>query len=464
MNSRKFFVGIVALILVIGVTAVFSFSGCTAQEAEQAVEEVEEAAEEVAEEVEETVEEVEETVEEVVEEEMPYEGTVITLMHDKGGNPNYQPYFEEMGSKTEEMFGIGIEPIPYPTTDVFISTVRAALPTEEPPDLFTWWSTYRMKELIDQGLLAETTDLWEKHKDEYSQGLIDGFTFDGKAYGFSYTQEYWPVWYNTEVFEELGLEEPETWDQFVEICDTMLENGVTPIAQTVQARWPTFIWFEEMIIGQDPDLYVDLCEGRAKYTDPEVKEAFGVWKSMIETGYFTDPAIDLFVDAPVMFNEGEVGMILCGTWYYESVFVANGVPEEKIDSFILPSHNPDAGKNVVLEMSPIVASANSQNLEATLQVADYLMSAEGNEIFASQNRSYPSNTESSTDFLPEVKVKIADTINNNDYRILNRYWEATPTPICEEAVDKFAEFITNPDRLNQILEELDTIADSYWQQ
>jgi len=105
-------------------------------------------------------------------------------------------------------------------------------------------------------------DLWEKHKDEYSQGLIDGFTFDGKAYGFSYTQEYWPVWYNKEVFDRLGLEEPETWDQFTAICDTLLENGITPIAQTVQARWPTFIWFEEMIIGQDPDLYVDLCEGK----------------------------------------------------------------------------------------------------------------------------------------------------------------------------------------------------------
>ena len=96
--------------------------------------------------------------------------------------------------------------MPYPTTDVFIATVRAALPTTDAPDLFTWWSTYRMKELIDQGLLAPTTELWDKHKDEYSEGLRNAFTFDGEAYGYSYTQEYWPVWYNKDVFAQYNLE------------------------------------------------------------------------------------------------------------------------------------------------------------------------------------------------------------------------------------------------------------------
>jgi len=258
------------------------------------------------------------------------------------------------------------------------------------------------------------------------------------------------------------LEEPTTWAEFETVCDTLLENGVTPMAQTVQARWPTFIMFEQFVIGEDPQLYVDLCEGKVKYSDPKVKAAFELWASLIDKGYFTDPGIDYFVDAPNMFNNGEVGMILAGTWYYESVLVTAGIPEEKIGAFILPSQKESAGKNIVLEMSPICVSANSKNLEATLTVVDYFMSAEGNEIFARMNRSYPSNMNSATDFLPEIKVKVADTVKNENYNILNRYWEATPTPICEEAVDKFAEFIANPDKLDQILADLDKIADSYW--
>jgi len=183
---------------------------------------------------------------------------------------------------------------------------------------------------------------------------------------------------------------------------------------------------------------------------------------LIDKGYFTDPGIDYFVDAPNMFNNGEVGMILAGTWYYESVFTAAGVPDEKIGAFILPSQKDSAGKNIVLEMSPICVSTNSKNLEAALTVVDYFMGPEGNEIFARLNRSYPSNMKSATDFLPDIKVKISDTVKNENYNILNRYWEATPTPICEEAVDKFAEFIANPDKLDQILADLDVIADKYW--
>ncbi len=32
--------------------------------------------------------------------------------------------------------------------------------------------------------------------------------------------------------------------------------------------------FEEMVARQDPQLYVDLCEGKVKYSDPRVKKAF----------------------------------------------------------------------------------------------------------------------------------------------------------------------------------------------
>lgn len=39
------------------------------------------------------------------------EGAVLSMMHDKGGNPNYQPYFEEMGAKTKEVLGIDIKPV-----------------------------------------------------------------------------------------------------------------------------------------------------------------------------------------------------------------------------------------------------------------------------------------------------------------------------------------------------------------
>ena len=215
MKKGIFFKLLITAILIISMLAAYGLAGCSRAES-TASEVVEEVAEKAVEETTTTKAATEET-----EAAKDYSGTVLSLLHDKGGNPNYQPYFEEMGAKTEELFGIGIEPVPYPTTDVFIATVNASLSTKDAPDMFTWWSTWRMKDLIDQGLLAPTTALWDKHKDEYSEGLRNAFTFDGEAYGYSYTQEYWPVWYNKEVFAKYDLKEPKTWAEFEAVCDTL---------------------------------------------------------------------------------------------------------------------------------------------------------------------------------------------------------------------------------------------------
>ena len=385
----------------------------------------------------------------------------LILMHDKGGNPNYQPFYEAMGQESKAKIGVGFTATPYPTTDVFIASVRAALPTRQAPDLFTWWSTYRMKDLIDQGLVAETTALWDKHKSEFPQGLRDSFTFGGKVYGLAYLAEYWGVWYNTEVFAKFKLKPPKTWGEFLKVCATLKAGGVTPMLQSVQQRWPTFILFEEMVARQNPDLYVDLCEGRAKYTDPQVKTAFKVWAELIGKGYFTDPSTDLFSEAPQLFNQGKIGMVPCGSWYM-TVLTSNGVPESKCDIFVMPPHNASAGKLAILEASPILMSQNTPNLEAARKVADYWMSPEGNGFYAKLVGQYPANSKSDTSYLAKPRLNYRKMLVSENYRILNRYWEATPTPICEQAVDKFAEFILNPDSADRVLSDLDKIAADYW--
>ena len=45
---------------------------------------------------------------------------------------------------------------------------------------------------------------------------------------------------------------------------------------------------------------------------------------------------------------------------------------------------------------------------------------------------------------------------------MNRYWEATPTPICEIAVLKLGEFILDTDKLENTLKDIDHFAEQYW--
>ena len=387
--------------------------------------------------------------------------TNLVLMHDKGGNPNYVPFFEDLGKQAKTAIGVGFTQSPYPTTDVFQAAVRAALPTSKAPDLFTWWSTYRMKDLIDNGLVADLTDLWDKHKAEYPQGLRDAFTFNGKVYGMADVVEYWGVWYNKDVFAKYNLKVPTTWDEFTKVCDTLKKNKITPMLESVQQRWPTFIMFEEMVARQDPQLYVDLCEGKVKYSDPRVKKAFAVWADMIAKGYFTDPSTDLFADGPRLFNEGKVAMIPCGSWYL-SVLTGGGVAVDKADIFVMPPVNPSAGKVVIMEASPIVISAKAPNLAAAKKVVGLVDGTRGQRGIRQDAEPVPGQLEGGFQLPAGEQGQLRRRPSTNGYRVLNRYWEATPTPICEKAVDKFAEFILKPGSVDTVLTDLDKIADDYW--
>ena len=386
----------------------------------------------------------------------------VTLAHDKGIVSDFQIFFEKHGQKSSQDIGIEIEPIATNATDVYINQMKATLPTVEAPELFTWWSAYRVKELVEQGLVIDITALWNKHKDEYPDGLRDAFTIENKVYGFPYIVEYWAVWYNKPIFKELQIKEPETWDDFILICEKLKANNITPILSSLQDRWPAFIWFEEMMIGENPDLYVDLCEGRIKYTHSSVKKAFELWGELIKRGYFTDPTERMFTNVGHLWKNKKIGMVLCGSWYYSSALIAQGVSSDDVGVFILPSSNISAGNNIIVESLPVFLAQNAKNSKAALKIADWWMGPEGSGNFAKLALSFSGNRRADTDYLPHIKQKLLDQIQTGNYRILNRYWEATPTPICDYAVDKFAEFILNPYETESVLFEIEKVAEAYW--
>jgi ABC-type glycerol-3-phosphate transport system substrate-binding protein len=388
--------------------------------------------------------------------------TNLFLMHDKVGNPDFQPYFLKTAKVAQQKIGLTFTPVGYPTTDVYQAAIKASLPTAKAPNIFTWWSTYWAKGLADEGLLEDMTPLWDKHKSEYSDGLRKAFTINGKIYGFCWSVEYWPVWYNKEVFAKNNISVPKTWADFIKACDTLKAAGITPLNQTVDKEWPAFIWFEQLAAGIDPDLYEGICSGKIKYTDPKVKEVFTVWADMIAKGYFTEPSTDFFADMPRMFNDNKLAMILAGTWYYQSQLIDKGVSADKVGQFIVPVVKDSAGKIIVLEASPIMVSKNGENKEEAKKLADWWMSPEGNGVFAGEVKSFPANMKTDTSYLPPIKVELNKTIIKDKYRLVNRFWEYTPTPIMLKVNAKFAEFIVNPDKVDKLLTDMQAIADEYW--
>ncbi len=83
-----------------------------------------------------------------------------------------------------EAIGVGFETIVNEDTTNYQATVRASLTTDSAPDIFTWWSGFRMEDIVAAGGAADVTEVWQPYIDsgEYSQGLANAFAFDGKVY------------------------------------------------------------------------------------------------------------------------------------------------------------------------------------------------------------------------------------------------------------------------------------------
>ncbi len=392
----------------------------------------------------------------------PDTGGQLVLAHDKGIIPMFQSIFACQGQAAEEALGTGFVPISSQTTDLFVSRMMAALPTREAPELFTWWSTARVKTLVDKGLVEDLTDLWDRHGKNYDRAIRDAYTFNGRVYGFPYSIEYWAVWYNKEIFTRLNLQEPRSWAEFMAVCATLKAHGIPPLLSSLQDQWYAFVWFMQLVIGQDPDFYVDLCRGKASYLDPRAQKAMAVWKDMIEKGYFTDPGANMFTNGGHLWNKEKFAMILCGSWYYSTVLIPQEVNEETIGVFILPSHNQGAGKNIAMETGPIFTAVHSPRNQEARKIADWWMGSEGNLHFSRLLKSYSPNREADPSYLPRAKQKLLSRIYDEQYRILNRYWEASPTPICEFAVNKLGVFILDPTVAGQVLSEIDRFSQDYF--
>ena len=243
------------------------------------------------------------------------EQTTVRLAHDKG--QDWNNYYSEMGKLSASKIGIGIEGQPYPDTTSYKQAILQSLPTKEAPDIFTWWSGFQMEDLYKSGNLLDVTSVWQTavQNGDLPETLAGAFTFDGKQYGVVNHVSYWPVFYNMKVFAENEIAVPTTWADLMAAADTLKTAGVAPFFANVSERWPSFIWFEELLIRTDPDFYEALMRGEKSYTDPVVVGVMETWKSLFDKGYFS--ALDIPIDVSNTggaFARGEVAMIPMGTW------------------------------------------------------------------------------------------------------------------------------------------------------
>lgn len=386
--------------------------------------------------------------------------TTLNLYHDKQG---WDSRFLGVSKAIFDGVKIKLKPSTYADTTIYQNTLNQAAKTGKGPDLLTWWSGYRMVDGAKSGMFADISGVWKSaiKAGDISADLQKQFQVDGKTYGIPNGVSFWPLFYNKKVFAANNLTVPKTWAEFMNICDVLKSKGITPLTASVDGAWPAFIWFEQLLISQDPKLYLDLTSNKIKYTDPKVKAVLEIWKGMIDKGYFTPGDTSFFGEAAVaLMAKGT--MTTSGTWNNSAYTVTGGLTGGKdYDAFVIPNINPALKtQSIIVEAGAIGALAKGKNLAKSKVALREWLKFPAQAMWA----------DVSGDGVPNPKVPVSDPVIKglskyvaaNKVNQIQRYWESGPVPLIENGVNILAAFSLGNKTVDATASELAALADKEW--
>ncbi|MEU1386741.1 MULTISPECIES: ABC transporter substrate-binding protein [unclassified Nonomuraea] len=388
--------------------------------------------------------------------EAPKKKTELTLYNDKGA---WTKYFDEMGALSKQQIGLGMKPTGYTDSAQYQAFIKASFRTDVKPDLFTWQTGGMLAEIVKQKQVADTTAVWQEaiKAGDLSQDLAPYYTIGGKQYCVPMNVAYWGMFYNKKIFDKYGLKPPQTWDELVQAAETLKKNGVKAFYHTSVLF--SFVWFEQLLAGSDPDLYDRLSTGQAKYTDPGVVQVMEKWKSLIDAGYFMNPG-DKTDPGDVMKN-GKAAMVSFGTWFSTSMTQRDLKSGTDYGFFVIPNVNPALPKtSMIFESGPLCSLAKGADPDSSMKYLKWWTSADAQKKWATTRGDVSANPK--VEIADEALGAVTKDAGGGKYRLVNRYFEATPPPVLTAALDGFGKFVTEPGTYQEVLETIQKAADEYW--
>lgn len=284
-------------------------------------------------------------------------------------------FAEETGTSVDLQF------IPWPSAHDQFTTAIASGETPDVAEMGTTWTA----EFGDVGVLAtQDADL----SDGYVEAVLESGMLEGEALGLPWYAGARGLLYRTDVFDELGLEVPTTWDEFIEVGEA-IQEGTDMFAF---AASPSNFSFLPLIWQNGGEIAEEVEPGvwESRMNSPESVEAHE-WYADLLVGYEFAPSGALNWDAgdarSAFFNE-EVAMHI-GLGVDVSISVQeNPDLDGNIGVALLPE-GPSGNRDTFAGGSHLVVFEGSDAQGTAQAYAEYLLDPERISTFAEEVGFFP---------------------------------------------------------------------------
>ena len=331
--------------------------------------------------------------------------------------------------------------------------------TADAPDVATWYAANRMRPYVEAGLFEDVSDLWQEPEIAENLASTKGaMTIDDKQWGVPYTYYQWGVYYRKDIYEELGLSEPATWDEFKANCQAIVDSGRACFTIGTKFLWTAGGWFDYLNMRTNGfDFHMALANGEVPWTDDRVRATFANWKELIDMGAFIDNHQTYsWQEALPFMVRGDAAGYLMGNFAVAPLREA-GLTDDQLDFYQFPAIVDGVELAEDAPTDTFHIPANAQNKEAAREFLRFIVSPEvQTEINNGQNLGQlPVNASSSVDddkFLQQG----FEMLSSNSPGGVAQFWDRdTDAEMASASMEGFQEFMVRPDNLDQILDRLE---------
>jgi raffinose/stachyose/melibiose transport system substrate-binding protein len=205
----------------------------------------------------------------------------------------------------------------------------------------------------------------------YIQMLKDVAKSD-KVYGIPYATNADAVIYNKDIFKQLGIDIPQTWDQFIAACEKIKAAGKNPFYFTFKDAWTTLPAYDALAANTEgKNFFNELSKGKTTFAKGQ-KETMDKYLTLLKYANADSQGMG-YSDGNTAFAKGESAMYLQGVWAIPEIKKAN--PNINLGIFPFPvSNTPGASKVVSGVDLALAESTTTKHPKEVEKFIQYLFS------------------------------------------------------------------------------------------
>lgn len=289
------------------------------------------------------------------------------------------------------------------------ATLRLQLENGTGPDLMYARSYATGVELFESGYFADCTNIAGLQDNFSDSNLAPWRTADGKMFAVPFAAVSHAVYYNKAIFNEAGVSVPNTWEEFMTVCETLKSKGYTPFANGLGEEWDILECF---FLGMLPN-YIGGADQRVLYENKEKplndKNFVEAYEDIAGVAPYLPSGFEAvtYNDSQALFSSEGAAMFVDGSWtisVYDDVGFDWGV-------FAIPA---PAGKETAVTFHPDMAITMNAASEHKKEAEDFLAWLCTEEGVKKASASLP------TGFFPMIEFPITlEDAHANEFLALN---------------------------------------------